>query len=98
MASVNRRVYETIWFDQANLEVSAIAVHGDDVIEDGHQEEIVNAITTDESGVRKLEFFVRDHETKERKEWIVPKHETLASIDKVFERCQQLKEAEGESQ
>ena len=96
MASVNRRVYETIWFDHANLEVSAIAVHGEGINADGQQQEIVNAITTDDEGVRKLEFFVRDVETKERKEWTVPKREILVSIEKVFARCQHIKV--GESQ
>jgi stress response protein SCP2 len=92
MASVSRRTFETIWFDHTKLEVSAVALVGDELMGDGLQEEIVNAITTDENGVRKLEFFVRDPETKERKEWTVPKHHTLGSIEKCFEICQSLKE------
>ena len=97
MASVKRRVVETVWFDPVKLEVSCIAVREDGIVDEGHQEEIVNAITTDEAGVRKLEFFLRDAETKDRHEWSVPKSHTLATIAKCFEKCNAIKAKESEA-
>lgn len=74
-----KRIIENIYIDMEKLEVIFSTVGG--------TSEHVNAITTDENGVRKLEFFVRDKVTKERVEWDVPWQLPLGGIQKCLDRA-----------
>lgn len=57
----------------------------------GSPNEHVNLITTDgATGVRKLEFFVRDKTTKERMPWSVPKHVAHGGILKVLKAAESM--------
>lgn len=58
------RKRENIYVDQEKFEIRHV-----DVI-DGL--EMVNCITTDENGTRKLEYFLRDAVTHERQYWNIP--------------------------
>ena len=55
-------------------------------------DEIMNSITTDAGGVRSLEFFRRDSNTKERLEWSVPRHVGLAGIQACIDRARRAME------
>ncbi len=76
-----RRIIEDIYWVPELLEVQFKVVNSPN--------EHINAITTevDESGVeiRKLEFFYRVKETKERIHWEAPKDVALGGIMKVIE-------------
>jgi hypothetical protein len=59
-----KRIIENIYLFKDILEVLFVVI--------GDENEHVNAITTDENGVRHLEFFLRNVETKQRVFWHVP--------------------------
>ena len=53
------------------------------------ENEHVNAITTDASGARKLEFFMRNSKTKERVPWPAPKAVVTGGIEKVLKAARE---------
>lgn len=71
------RIIECIHADESILEVNF------NVVSDNY--EIVNCITTDESGKHKLEFFKRDSKSKERVHWMAPAKVGYARIQQIFE-------------
>lgn len=79
-----KRLKENIYFDVRNLEVRFINCDG--------SAEVVNLILTDALGVRRLEFFARDINSRERKEWPVPKQMALNGIQKCLDAARSVDE------
>ena len=78
------RIIENIYVDEENLEVRFVTVGG--------TTELVNAITTDGDGIRKLDFFLRDKVTRERTEWQVARNLPLSAIQKTLDRARSILE------
>ena len=76
---------ENIYFDLLNLEVRFVNCDG--------SAEVVNLILTDEYGIRRLEFFARDTNSKEKKEWPVPKQVALHGIQKCLDAARSIDQA-----
>ena len=76
---------ENIYFDLPNLEVRFVNCDG--------SAEVVNSVLTDELGVRRLEFFARDTNSKEKKEWPVPKQVALHGIQKCLDAARSTDQA-----
>jgi hypothetical protein len=83
------RLHHNIYSNRINFEVRHVALDADGVSLQEPKEEIINAITT-EAGVRKLEFYLRDSVTGQRKSWIVLKAACLRSMTLCIERAQTL--------
>ncbi len=78
-----KRMIENIYSDKLIWEVVFKSVTGDT--------EIVNIINTNTAtGVRNLEFFMRDSITKERIHWAAPKSLGLGGIQKTLELARSL--------
>ncbi len=56
----------------------------------GSPNEHVNLISTDAAGVRRLEFFLRDKNTKERVPWPAPKALAHGGILKVLKAAESV--------
>jgi len=78
-----RRIIENIYCDESIFEVKFCVV--DDPTEH------VNIITADETtGLRRLEFYLRNKETKERAHWHAPKVVGQGGIAKVLEKARTI--------
>lgn len=74
-----RRIIENIYADKDRLEVRFR--HVDD------ENEVVNAILVDETGQRRLEYFLRNAASRERVHWAAPKKVGLGGIQSVLDKA-----------
>ena len=79
-------IKENIYADHSTNEVTFVNTE--------EPEEIMNCITTNSAGVRSLEFYRRDSNTKERLEWSVPKHIALNGIQACIDRATRILESQ----
>lgn len=77
MSMGDNKIIENIYHDKSTHEVK-FSVVNDDV-------DIMNVINFHDDGTRTLELYKRKATTKERIHWAVPKHVSLAAINKIFE-------------
>lgn len=83
------KLHHNIYLNRINFEVRHVALDAEGTSLQVPHEEIINAITM-HAGVRKLEFYLRDSLTGERKSWIVLKSACLRSMVLCIERAQTL--------